>query len=107
MASQGRCLSPFAFCLQHKRADRQIHLYSTHVQAELVNQGATVPPVLAVALPTSSPQGALGVTMERSKQLCLQMYEKEMFKETSYQNMTGQLVCTSEQLAVFAGKPVY
>lgn len=82
-------------------------LYSTHVQAELVNQGATVPPALAVALPTSSPQGALGVTMEQSKQLCLQMYEKEMFKETSYENMTGQLVCTSEQLAVFAGKPVY
>lgn len=57
-----------------------------------------------MALPPSSPQGALGATLERSKQLCLQMYEKELFSETSYESATAQLVCTSEQLAVFAGK---
>lgn len=57
-----------------------------------------------MTLPASTPLGALGVTLERSKQLCLQVYEKELFSETSYESMTKQLVCTPEQLAVFAGK---
>ena len=61
-------------------------------------------PALEVDLPPSTPPGALGVTFERSKQLCLQMYEKELFTDSSYQNMTAQLVCTPEQLAAFAGE---
>ena len=73
-------------------------------QAELIEQGSKVPPALAVDLPTSTPLGALGVTLERSKQLCLQMYEKELFTDSSYQHVTAQLVCTPEQLAAFAGK---
>ncbi len=32
------------------------------------------------------------------------MYEKELFTETSYENVISQLVCTPEQLAVFAGQ---
>ena len=32
------------------------------------------------------------------------MYEKELFTETSYENVMSQLVCTPEQLAVFAGQ---
>ncbi len=59
---------------------------------------------MTVALPPTTPPGALGVTLERSKQLCLQMYEKELFAETSYENVMSQLVCTPEQLAVFAGQ---
>ena len=78
----------------------------TVLQAELIRQGTKVPPGLAVTLHASTPPGALGVTLERSKQLCLQMYEKELFSETSYEGMTKQLVCTPEQLAVFAGELV-
>lgn len=59
---------------------------------------------MGVTLPPSTPPGALGVTLERSKQLCLQMYEKELFTDSSYRSMTAQLVCTPEQLAAFAGK---
>lgn len=59
---------------------------------------------MTVALPLNTPLGALGVTLERSKQLCLQMYEKELFTETSHEHAMGQLVCTPEQLAVFAGQ---
>ena len=58
---------------------------------------------MGVPLPPSTPPGALGVTLERSKQLCLQMYEKGLLTDSSYQAMTAQLVCTPEQLAAFAG----
>ena len=74
------------------------------LQAELINQGSTVQPALDVPIPPGTPPGALGVTLERSKQLCLHMYEKDLFTETSYQTLTRHLVCSSEQLAVFAGK---
>jgi len=74
------------------------------LQAELITLGNKVPAALTVALPSNTPPGALGVTLERSKQLCLQMYEKELFTETSYENVISQLVCTPEQLAVFAGQ---
>ena len=87
---------------QAERQDREASC--AFLQAELVKQGSRVPPGLAVALPPATPGGALGVTLERSKQLCLQMYEKELFSETSYESMTGQLVCSAEQLAVFAGE---
>ncbi|KAL0022885.1 hypothetical protein WJX77_003651 [Trebouxia sp. C0004] len=73
------------------------------LKAELITLGTKVPAVLAVALPPNTPPGALGVTLERSKQLCLQMYEKDLFTETSYENVMSQLVCTPEQLAVLAG----
>lgn len=59
---------------------------------------------MGVATTPSTPLGALGVTLERSKQLCLQMYEKELLTYNSYQALTTQLVCTPEQLAVFAGE---
>ena len=77
------------------------------MQAELIRQGSKVPPGMGVTLPPSTPPGALGVTLERSKQLCLQMYEKELFTDSSHQSMTAQLVCTPEQLAAFAGKTLY
>ncbi|DBB10844.1 TPA: hypothetical protein ACH3X3_007317 [Trebouxia sp. C0006] len=73
------------------------------LKAELIFLGTKVPAAVTVALPPNTPPGGLGVTLERSKQLCLQMYEKELFTETSYENVISQLVCTPEQLAVFAG----
>ena len=73
------------------------------LQDELIKQGSRIPPGMGVPLPPSTPPGALGVTLERSKQLCLQMYEKELLTDSSYQAMTAQLVCTPEQLAAFAG----
>lgn len=66
--------------------------------------GTKVPAAVTVALPPNTPPGGLGVTLERSKQLCLQMYEKELFTESSYEDVMSQLVCTPEQLAVFAGQ---
>ena len=59
---------------------------------------------MGIDVPPGTPPGALGVTLERSKQLCLQMYEKELLTDSSYQTMTAQLVCTPQQLAAFAGK---
>lgn len=61
---------------------------------------------MAVSLAPSTPEAltALATTLERSKQLCLQMYEKELFTETSYKQMALQTQFKPDQLAVFAGK---
>lgn len=55
-------------------------------------------------LPAGGPTGALGTALERSRQLTLHMYQKELFTETSYKQSIGQLALAPEQLAVFAGK---
>lgn len=56
-------------------------------------------------LPISGPQGALGTCLERSRQLCLSLYEKELFTETSYLDLYQRLATPlpPQQLAVFAG----
>ena len=74
------------------------------LQAELIKQGSQIPPGLGVALPPSTPPGALGVTLERSKQLCLQMYEKELLTDSSIQAMTAG---TPQQQAAFAGETLF
>ena len=75
-----------------------------YLQAELIKQGSKTPPGLGVALPPSTPPEALGVTLERSKQLCLQMYEKELLTDSSVQAMTAG---TPEQQAAFAGETLF
>lgn len=43
-----------------------------------------IPPSLAVPLPPGAPGGALGLVLERSRQLCLKTYRKEPFAPTAY-----------------------
>ena len=75
------------------------------LQAELAAKGDKLA-VVPCPLPISGPQGALGTCLERSRQLCLSLYEKELFTETSYLDLYQRLATPlpPQQLAVFAGE---
>lgn len=64
-----------------------------------------VPDHLQEEVPERGPASCMGVVLERSRLLCLQRYEKELFTETSYLEAYRrcQERLTREQLAVFAG----
>lgn len=64
-----------------------------------------VPDQLQAELPERGPASCLGVVLERSRLLCLQRYEKELFTETAYLEAYRrcQERLNREQLAVFAG----
>ncbi len=64
-----------------------------------------VPDHLQEEVPERGPATCMGVVLERSRLLCLQRYEKELFSETSYLDAYRrcQEPLTREQLAVFAG----
>jgi HRDC domain len=68
--------------------------------------GEVVPPELLLSTPLAPnrPQGALGVVLERSRQLCMQLYEKEMFRDDGYREAAERwrLNLTAKQLAIFA-----
>lgn len=73
-------------------------------QVELA-KAPRVPDHLQSEVPRRGPASCLGVVLERSRLLCLQRYEKELFSESAYldyyRRCHGRL--TREQLAVFAG----
>ncbi len=68
-------------------------------------RGAEVPFNLVVPIEGGRPGGALGLALERSRRLCLQRYEKELFTETSHLHVAerceGRL--TQAELRIFAG----
>ncbi len=64
-----------------------------------------VPDHLRNEVPQRGPDSCLGVVLERSRLLCLQRYEKELFSESAYLDYYRRCHerLTREQLAVFAG----
>ena len=76
------------------------------LQAELIKQGDQVAPELQLPLPAGAPAGALGMVLERSRQLCLQMYEKQLFSgqaaEQAYDS--SKLGLSATQQGVYAGQ---
>ena len=76
------------------------------LQAELSKQGDQVAPKLQLPLPAGVPAGALGTVLERSRQLCLQMYEKKLFSEQAAQQAynKSKLKLSTMQRGVYAGR---
>ena len=66
----------------------------------------TVPADLRIVLPPGNPGGAVGLVLERSRQVCLSLYQKPLFTETMYLDYCTQcqLSLNPEQMAVFAGR---
>ena len=64
-----------------------------------------VPDHLQEEVPQRGPLSCLGVVLERSRLLCLQRYEKELFSENAYLEYYRRCHerLTREQLAIFAG----
>ncbi|KAK9816813.1 hypothetical protein WJX72_005334 [[Myrmecia] bisecta] len=94
--------------LHYARSDTHYLLYIyDRLKEELLAQADRVPANLCVQLPAEVAPGALGTVLERSRRLCLQLYEKELFTETSYLDLYNRCRETNpldaEQLAVFAG----
>ena len=93
--------------IHYARADTHylLHCYD-RVRQELAKM-SHVSPHLLVQLPTTeggkNPGGALGIVLERSRQLCLQMYEKELLKEDSFMALYDKTNknFNDEQLSVF------
>lgn len=81
-----------------------IHSLLQQLQVDLLGQ-QRVPNHLQAEIPSRGPQNLLGVVLERSRKLCLQQYQKELFTETSYMDAyrKGRERFSREQLAVFAG----
>ncbi len=81
-----------------------------HLQEDLINLGDRVPENTVVPIPEGKPCGALGVVLERSRQISLKQYMKPLFNEQGWrdalQNYRDQPLLTREQEAVFAGASV-
>ena len=76
------------------------------LQAELIKQGDQVAPELQLPLPAGVPAGALGTVLERSRQLCLQMYEKKLFSQQAAEQAysSSKLGLSTTQQGVYAGR---
>ena len=76
------------------------------LQAELIKQGEEVTLELQLPLPAGAPVGALGTVLERSRQLCLQMYEKQLFSEQAAEQAynSSKLGLSATQQGVYAGR---
>ena len=63
-------------------------------------------PELQLPLPAGAPAGALGTVLERSRQLCLQMYEKQLFSEQGAEQAynSSKLGLSASQQGVYAGR---
>ena len=63
-------------------------------------------PELQLPLPAGAPAGALGTVLERSRQLCLQMYEKQLFSEQAAEQAynNSKLGLSMTQQGVYAGR---
>lgn len=92
--------------LHYARADTHylLHCYD-RVRQELAQIGhiSAISPHLVVDLPMGNPGGALGTVLERSRQLCLQMYEKELLKKDSFMALYDRINknFNDEQMSVF------
>lgn len=91
--------------IHYARADTHFLLFCYDVLRKELAECSTVPEQLAIPLPSTGPQGALGTVLERSKQICLQLYEKELHNETSFMTLYSKAASESlsdQQLSVFA-----
>jgi exosome complex exonuclease RRP6 len=91
--------------IHYARADTHFLLYCYDVLRKELVECSTVPEHLAIPLPKNGPQGALGTALERSKQICLQLYEKELNNESSFMNLyskSASELFSDQQLSVFA-----
>lgn len=77
---------------------------NTDGQVELA-EVPRVPDHFQPELPENGPATMTGIVLERSRRLCLQQYQKELFTPTTYLDAyaRSQGRFTREQLAVFAG----
>lgn len=68
----------------HRRCDTHYLLYIyDRLKQQLAAAPQEVPAGLAVPLPPGAPAGPLGMVLERSRQLCLSSYSKELLAEGS------------------------
>lgn len=91
--------------IHYARADTHFLLYCYDVLRKELAECSTVPEHLAIPLPNNGPQGALGTALERSRQICLQLYEKELNNESSFMNLyskSASELFSDQQLSVFA-----
>ena len=65
-----------------------------------------VPDHFQCDLPASGPATMMSVVLERSRRLCLQQYQKELFTPISYLDTYARMQdrLTRQQLSVYAGK---
>ncbi len=65
-----------------------------------------VPDHFQCDLPASGPATMMSVVLERSRRLCLQQYQKELFTPISYLDAYARMQdrLTRQQLSVYAGK---
>ncbi|BDA42121.1 probable exosome component 10 at N-terminal half [Coccomyxa sp. Obi] len=94
-----------AEALHYARMDTHYLLYIYDCLKVELAKVPRVPDHLQNEVPQRGPKSCLGVVLERSRLLCLQRYEKELFSESAYLDYYRRCHerLTREQLAVFAG----
>ncbi|CAL8468190.1 g7729 [Coccomyxa elongata] len=94
-----------AEALHYARMDTHYLLYIYDCLKVELAKVPRVPDHLRSEVPQRGPTSCLGVVLERSRLLCLQRYEKELFSESAYLDYYRRCHerLTREQLAVFAG----
>ena len=93
------------YLVTYARADTHFLLYIyDRLKIDLKNC-KTVPDNLKAELPPGHPRGSVGTVLHHSANICLQLYEKPAFTETSYLDYYAKqrVAFTSKQLAIFAG----
>ncbi|KAL4436780.1 hypothetical protein ABPG75_003919 [Micractinium tetrahymenae] len=97
--------------LHYARCDTHYLLYCyDRLRAALLEAGDAVPDGLDVELPpggqaaAAGGRGSLATVLERSRRLCLQQYEKEVFTPVAFMELVSKLnaTLTDAQLSVFA-----
>jgi len=84
--------------------DRVRQELATRTMAAEGEEGEIISPHVAMPLPEKNPGGALGIVLERSRQICLHLYEKEQLRENSYLTLYEKINknFSDEQLSVFS-----
>ena len=94
--------------LHYARADTHylLHCYDRLRQLLSITPPDTIPPQLVIPrpLPPNNPGGALGVVLERSRQISMQLYEKELLREDSFLTLYAKISKNFDdrQLSVFS-----